>query len=196
MSCRWTVLQFPEFCQMAFRDSFFREPPVRLFLHSSFDRGVIVGEKDRKKKNKPEVVEAGADPQWWSDTADYNGWTDHEPNNGFEPEATPFVTALSESAGTATRSRVDSIKESHTLLRQFSQKELKILMNLKRNTSPKAWTLREDLVVLTLSMSNREIADVLKERNKEAVKKRLQLLRSKGLNKRQMENFAAQQLSQ
>ncbi len=45
-------------------------------------------------------------------------------------------------------------------------------MNLKRNTSPKAWTLREDLVVLTLAMSNREIADFLKDRNKEAVKKR------------------------
>jgi predicted transcriptional regulator len=33
-------------------------------------------------------------------------------------------------------------------------------------------------------MSNREIAEVLKGRNKEAVKKRLQLLKSKGLIKR------------
>jgi DNA-binding MarR family transcriptional regulator len=77
------------------------------------------------------------------------------------------------------------IKESHALLQQFSPKELKILMNLKRNTSPKAWTLREDLVVLSLSLSNREIADILNDRNKEAVKKRLQLLRSKGLIKRE-----------
>ena len=82
------------------------------------------------------------------------------------------------------KSRLEQIRESHALLRQFTPKELKILMNLKRNTSPKAWTLREDLVVLTLSMSNREIAEILTDRNKEAVKKRLQLLRSKGLTKR------------
>lgn len=82
------------------------------------------------------------------------------------------------------KNRLDQIKQSHTLLRQFSQKELKLLMNLKRNTSPKAWTLREDLVVLSIPKSNREIAEILKGRNKEAVKKRLQLLRSKGLTKR------------
>ena len=87
-----------------------------------------------------------------------------------------------------TKSRLDRIKESHSLLKQFSSKELKILLNLKRNTSPKAWTLREDLIVLTLAMSNREIAEILKDRNKEAVKKRLQLLRSKGLTKRQRES--------
>jgi hypothetical protein len=82
------------------------------------------------------------------------------------------------------KSRLEQIRESHALLRHFTPKELKVLMNLKRNTSPKAWTLREDLVVLTLSMSNREIAEILTDRNKEAVKKRLQLLRSKGLTKR------------
>jgi len=62
--------------------------------------------------------------------------------------------------------------------------ELQILVDLKRNTSPKAWTLREDLMVLTVPMSNRGIAEMLKDRNKEAVKKRLQLLKSKGLAKR------------
>lgn len=80
--------------------------------------------------------------------------------------------------------RLYQIKESHELLKQFTPKELKILLNLKRNTSPKAWTVREDLVVLTLPKSNREIAELLKDRNKEAVKKRLQLLKSKGLTKR------------
>lgn len=85
---------------------------------------------------------------------------------------------------TGVKTRLDHIKESHALLRQFTPRELKILTNLKRNTSTKAWSLREDLVVLTLAMSNRELADLLRERNKEAVKKRLQLLRSKGLSKR------------
>lgn len=81
-------------------------------------------------------------------------------------------------------SRLGRIRQSHALLQQFTPKELKILKGLKRNTSPKAWTLREDLVVLTLNLSNREIAEILTDRNKEAVKKRLQLLRSKGLAKR------------
>jgi hypothetical protein len=87
--------------------------------------------------------------------------------------------------------RLDRIRESHVLLQQFTPKELKILMNLKRNTSPKAWTLREDLVVLSLPLSNREIAEILNDRNKEAVKKRLQLLRSKGLNKREPGIFSS-----
>lgn len=89
-----------------------------------------------------------------------------------------------EGADEVSKSRLDLIQESHALLRSFDPKELKILINLKRNTSPKAWSLREDLIVLTLPMSNREIAEVLKGRNKEAVKKRLQLLKSKGLTKR------------
>ncbi len=84
--------------------------------------------------------------------------------------------------------RLDQIKESHELLKQFTPKELKILLNLKRNTSPKAWSVREDLVVLTLPKSNREIAELLEDRNKEAVKKRLQLLKSKGLTKRAPES--------
>lgn len=88
---------------------------------------------------------------------------------------------------TEEMNRTDRIRESYTLLRPFTSKELKILMNLKRNTSQKAWTLREDLIVLSLPLSNREIAEVLVERNKEAVKKRLQLLKSKGLHKRLIE---------
>jgi len=86
--------------------------------------------------------------------------------------------------GLGEKTRLDQIKESHALLRQFTPRELKILTTLKRNTSTKAWSLREDLVVLTLPMSNRELAHLLNDRNKEAVKKRLQLLRSKGLSKR------------
>jgi len=101
-------------------------------------------------------------------------------------QSLPFPVSLGGQENIAG-SRVDGIKESHALLGQFTMKELKTLMNLKRNTSPKAWTLREDLVVLSLPMSNREIAGILKDRNKEAVKKRLQLLRSKGLNKRSKE---------
>ena len=69
------------------------------------------------------------------------------------------------------RDRLEQIKQSHALLRQFTSKELKTLLNLKRNTSPKAWSLREDLVVLTLPASNREIAELLTDRNKEAVKR-------------------------
>jgi hypothetical protein len=80
--------------------------------------------------------------------------------------------------------RLEKIQQSHALLQHFNSKELRTLLNLKRNTSPKAWTLREDLVVLLLPHSNREIAAILQDRNKEAVKKRLQLLRSKGLVKR------------
>ena len=106
---------------------------------------------------------------------------DAESDTSQGPDAAEVIEGLQDAG---SKSRVDRIKESHALLQQFNVKELKLLMSLKRNTSPKAWTLREDLVVLTLPMSNREIAEVLKDRNKEAVKKRLQLLRSKGLNKR------------
>ncbi len=96
-----------------------------------------------------------------------------------------FSGAFADSDNPETR--VNRIRESYFLLKQFSPRELKILMGLKRNTSPKAWTLREDLMILTLSQNNREIAEALRERNKEAVKKRLQLLRSKGLGKRVIE---------
>jgi hypothetical protein len=146
-----------------------------------------VANKDRKgAKVKTDSPRSTLEEQWWSEDKDLESWLDAEPATEFEAEDTYFVPSASLSTvdGAAKR-RLDQIKESHFLLRQFTPKELKILMTLKRNTSPKAWTLREDLVVLTVSMSNREIAEMLQDRNKEAVKKRLQLLRSKGLAKRQ-----------
>lgn len=94
------------------------------------------------------------------------------------------LVAEPSAAESAVRARLERIKESYGLLKQFTPKELKLLLNLKRNSSTKAWTLREDLVVLTMPVSNRAIAALLKGRNKEAVKKRLQLLRSNGLAKR------------
>lgn len=100
------------------------------------------------------------------------------------PEPQVILPAGIEGADDESKTRADLIQESHALLKGFNPQELKILVNLKRNTSPKAWSLREDLIVLTLPMSNREIAEILKGRNKEAVKKRLQLLKSKGLSKR------------
>jgi hypothetical protein len=108
-----------------------------------------------------------------------DAWMDEEPPVPFSADGRGAFSGASK-----MDSRLESIKQSHSLLKQFTAKELKLLMNLKRNTSPKAWTLREDLVVLTLHLSNREIAETLTDRNKEAVKKRLQLLRSKGLAKR------------
>lgn len=103
-----------------------------------------------------------------------------------DEELAAFLAVLA-SEHDESKTRLDAIKESHVLLQQFTPKELKVLLNLKRNTSAKAWSLREDLIVLSLPLSNREIADLLKDRNKEAVKKRLQLLRSKGLMKRTYE---------
>lgn len=162
---------------------------------NSMDKGVTVAEKDRKgkKKNKVEEVSPDSDAQWWTNGKDFDNWLDPEAAPDFESEENVFDSSsspISEMLG--PKNRLERIRESHALLRQFSPKELKVLITLKRNTSPKAWTLREDLVVLTLPMSNREIADVLQDRNKEAVKKRLQLLRSKGLIKRQTDTPASQ----
>ncbi|MFH1116795.1 MAG: hypothetical protein V1792_23000 [Pseudomonadota bacterium] len=117
------------------------------------------------------------------DTAEDERWLDEGSAVSFSAEGRSTVPTFGGPPRMA--GRLERIKQSHSLLKQFTPKELKVLMNLKRNTSPKAWTLREDLVVLTLHLSNREIAELLKDRNKEAVKKRLQLLRSKGLAKRQ-----------
>ncbi|MGO9572158.1 MAG: hypothetical protein ACLP5H_31950, partial [Desulfomonilaceae bacterium] len=129
---------------------------------------------------------------WWTDPKDPDAWPEPEAHEELEPEdeffVEPRIPGIPLEPGMAGPSdRLEQIKESHSLLRQFTPKELKTLLNLKRNTSPKAWSLREDLVVLTLPASNREIAELLTDRNKEAVKKRLQLLRSKGLSKRQPE---------
>lgn len=142
------------------------------------------------------VIEADPKGEWWSEPKDFDPWFDPDASGEYEtveehlltPALAPPVT-LTPSA--LTDDRLERIKRSHALLQQFTPKELKILLNLKRNTSPKAWTLREDLVVLTLPASNREVAQILQDRNKEAVKKRLQLLKSKGLSKRLLEAVSA-----
>jgi len=152
-------------------------------------KGVTVVDEGRKGKKvrvePPEPVEAA---QWWPDSRELEPWLNGEPAAEFDAEE-DFIRG-STPEDIASRTRLHRIKESYELLRQFTPKELKVLTNLKRNTSPKAWSLREDLVVLTLAMSNREIAELLQDRNKEAVKKRLQLLKSKGLSKRQPESPA------
>lgn len=130
-------------------------------------------------------IETDHDPQFWEDSKEIDAWDEPEAATAFGLNHDAVV--LLSPDGREPKNRVDDIKESYSMLRQFTTKELKILMHLKRNTSPKAWSLREDLVVLTLHMSNREIAEVLTDRNKEAVKKRLQLLKSKGLAKRHAE---------
>lgn len=150
-------------------------------------------QKDHKNK-KPELksLHDENDSSWWSNCGIPDTWEEPEPVAPFEEEAAIFEMPLGARISTGTAdplqhidiNRIERIKESYTLLCQFSPIELKILLNLKRNTSPKAWSLREDLVVLTFPAGNRELADKLHDRNKEAVKKRLQLLRSKGLSKR------------
>jgi hypothetical protein len=152
-----------------------------------------VADKDRKsKKSRSEGVGVDSSVTWWPDSKELDAWLEPESHDELESEdeffVEPHITTPALEVGAAGPSdRLEQIKESHSLLRQFTLKELKTLLNLKRNTSPKAWSLREDLVVLTLPASNREIAELLTDRNKEAVKKRLQLLRSKGLTKRQPE---------
>jgi hypothetical protein len=130
-------------------------------------------------------IDTDHDSHFWDDHKDIDPWGEHETVSNFDLNDGNAV--LIPADVNVPKNRVDHIKESYAMLRQFTSKELKILMNLKRNTSPKAWSVREDLVVLTLHMSNREIAEILTDRNKEAVKKRLQLLKSKGLAKRQAE---------
>jgi hypothetical protein len=144
-----------------------------------------VADRDRKgKKGRVETDRSVLDIPVWSDPNHAFPATEEESLAEYEPVSFEVPPAPRDSSMMA---RLEWIKESHALLGQFNPKELKTLMNLKRNTSPKAWTLREDLMVLSLTMSNKEIAGVLKDRNKEAVKKRLQLLRSKGLLKRSRE---------
>jgi hypothetical protein len=145
---------------------------------------------EETKLAKPIAVELDAEPDahWWPNGKDFDGWlTDDTDAEVIVDEA---LMAPLPTEADYLKQRLEWIKESHELLKQFTPRELKALLTLKRNTSPKAWTLREDLLVLTMSASNKEIADQLKDRNKEAVKKRLQLLKSKGLSKRQMESEA------
>jgi hypothetical protein len=147
-----------------------------------------VTDKDAKrKKERAGVDQSSVNLASWLNSDDAFSGTEEEELEDYEPVSLKLSTALSDSAA---MTRLQWIKESHALLEQFNPKELKTLMNLKRNTSPKAWTLREDLMVLSLAVSNREMAGVLKDRNKEAVKKRLQLLRSKGLLKRTRDPLA------
>jgi hypothetical protein len=145
-----------------------------------------VTEQDPKKIGKEEAT-VGPSPG----LMDLDDWDidEEHPGGGVEQMfgCGAFVEIATGVIDPSVRTRLEQIKESHALLQQFSARELKILLNMKRNASTKSWTLREDLVVLTLSCSNREIAGLLRERNKEAVKKRLQLLKSKGLSKRPRE---------
>jgi hypothetical protein len=147
-------------------------------------RGLTVAEKDEKvtkAKDKEKGSEEKRQPETDPKLVRSLGKKNSADSSMVAAEASSYLL----SDASSSENRLERIKQSHSLLKQFTAKELKVLMNLKRNTSPKAWTLREDLVVLTLHLSNREIAELLKDRNKEAVKKRLQLLRSKGLTKRQ-----------
>lgn len=82
--------------------------------------------------------------------------------------------------------RVAAIAQSHALIKQFTYDELKILLSLKRSQDPQAWTLREDLIALTCECNNTpEPEKALPDRNRVAVKRRLQHLRIKGLFRRQ-----------
>jgi hypothetical protein len=140
-----------------------------------YSSGGNVADKDSGKK-KPSKSQG-------SSTQDQQATT--KPGDVLTAELDPFALLTDVDPDNASpEARLEKIQQSHALLQHFTPKELRTLLNLKRNTSPKAWTLREDLVVLLLPHSNREIAAMLQDRNKEAVKKRLQLLRSKGLIKR------------
>ena len=139
---------------------------------------VIKYRKNRKAKRAPN---ADVTVLSWGSDRDFEGWLEPDGTAEYETDDHYFAGPP---VDITLKKRLELIKESHSLLKQFTAKELQILIDLKRNTSPKAWSLREDLMVLTVPMSNRGIAEMLKDRNKEAVKKRLQLLKSKGLNKR------------
>jgi hypothetical protein len=143
----------------------------------------------KSKKTKRDASKADVTVLSWASERDFNGWLEPNGTEEYEAEDHYFVAPP---VDVALKKRLELIKESHSLLKQFTVTELQILIDLKRNTSPKAWSLREDLVVLTVPMSNRGIAEMLKDRNKEAVKKRLQLLKSKGLAKRPTPNSLAQ----
>jgi hypothetical protein len=148
-------------------------------------KGVAVAEKELEIKTSSvgEVAPSITEEPWWNGAKAYGTWFEPEPDEVFETDASFLQSPIRQIM--AGRERLDRIKESYELLKQFSVNELKILLTLKRNGSPKGWTLREDLLVLTSTRTSREVAEALQARNKEAVKKRLQLLRSKGLIRRQ-----------
>ncbi len=138
----------------------------------------------KTKRTKRELSKADLTVLPWTADEAYESWLDPNGSVEFDREENYFTASPVDAA---LKRRLELIKESHSLLKQFTADELQILIDLKRNTSPKAWSLREDLMVLTVPMSNRGVAEMLKDRNKEAVKKRLQLLKSKGLAKRSLQ---------
>jgi hypothetical protein len=149
----------------------------------------VVVKYRKNRKTKKGLPKADVTVLSWASESDFEGWLEPDGAAEYETEDHYFVGPPLDMV---LKKRLELIKESHSLLKQFTAKELQILIDLKRNTSPKAWSLREDLVVLTVPMSNRGIAEMLKDRNKEAVKKRLQLLKSKGLAKRAMPDSISQ----
>jgi hypothetical protein len=153
-----------------------------------------VAEKEREIKTSSvgEVAPSITEEPWGSSAKAYGTWFEPMPDEELETGASFFQSPVRQIM--AGRERLDRIKESYDLLKQFTVTELKILLTLKRNGSPKGWTLREDLLVLTSTRTTREVAEALQARNKEAVKKRLQLLRSKGLIRRQSDGDGAGEL--
>ncbi len=144
-----------------------------------------MAEQDREIKTDivGEIAPSVKEAPWWNTAKGYEDWFEPDPHEEFETDTSFLQSPVRQVV--AGGDRLDRIKESYELLKQFTANELKILLALKRNGSPKGWTLREDLMVLTSTRTSREVAEALQDRNKEAVKKRLQLLRSKGLLRRQ-----------
>jgi DNA-binding MarR family transcriptional regulator len=153
-----------------------------------------VAEKEREIKTSSvgEAAPSITEEPWWSSAKAYGTWFETAPDDEFETDTSFLHSPVRQLM--AGRDRLDRIKESYGLLKQFTVTELRILLALKRNGSPKGWTLREDLLVLTSTRTSREVAEALQARNKEAVKKRLQLLRSKGLLRRQSDGDGAGEL--
>ncbi len=146
-----------------------------------------MADKTRKVKKTKKVAkppETTVSDPWWEDDQDIESWFEPKTAVEFDPDnhilPSPLIPGRQ-------NERVNSIRRSYDLLKQFTAEELRVLLDLKRNTSTKAWTLREDLLVLTSTQSNSELAEMLNARNKEAIKKRLQLLKSKGLIRRHPE---------
>lgn len=88
-------------------------------------------------------------------------------------------------------SRREEIRSSHARLRMFAPWELQVLLTLKRPPGPKGWTLREDILILTAPVEEWELSKTFPERNIASVKKRLQLLKSKGLAERRTQEPAS-----
>lgn len=140
-------------------------------------------DRGKRKKGRHGLPHFEADEGWWSDDREFSGWMEGENSEEFEVDETYFLPRLA--VDEIFKKRLEQIKQSHALLSQFTPSEIRILLELKRSGGPNAWTIHEDLLLLTLPESNEKLAEMLNRPNKEAVKKRLQLLRSKGLFRRQ-----------